>query len=101
MHRHLSNIDCLMAHTACLVCFISNVNGRSKKKKLTLGRQAVAGSGHITNLKQSILETFDIYDLMRYSSLVYAQSRRKNLDVYCYHRIGMNSPVGLTHSIQK
>ena len=32
-HRHLSNIDCLMARTACLVCFISTVNGRSKKKK--------------------------------------------------------------------
>jgi hypothetical protein len=31
VHRHLSNIDCLMAHTACLVCFISTVNGPSKK----------------------------------------------------------------------
>jgi len=29
--RHLSNIDCLMAHTTCLVCFISTVNGSSKK----------------------------------------------------------------------
>jgi hypothetical protein len=33
-HRHLSNIDCLMAHTACLVCFSSTVNGRSKKRKM-------------------------------------------------------------------
>jgi len=32
VHRHLSNIDCLMAHTAPLVCFISTVNGRSKKE---------------------------------------------------------------------
>jgi len=32
-HRHLSNIDCLTAHMACLVCFISTVNGRSKKKR--------------------------------------------------------------------
>jgi hypothetical protein len=32
-HRHQSNIDCLMARTACLVCFISTVNGRSKKIK--------------------------------------------------------------------
>ncbi len=32
LHRHLSNIDCLMAHTACLVCFISTVNEHSKKK---------------------------------------------------------------------
>ncbi len=31
-HRHLSNIDCLMACTTCLVCFISTVNGRSEKK---------------------------------------------------------------------
>ncbi len=35
-HRHLSNIDCLMAHTACLVCFISTVNGRSKKEQNAL-----------------------------------------------------------------
>jgi hypothetical protein len=26
------NIDCLTAHTACLVCLISTVNGRSKKR---------------------------------------------------------------------
>jgi hypothetical protein len=32
-HRHLSIIDCLMAHTACLVCFISTVNGGSKKER--------------------------------------------------------------------
>ncbi len=32
-YRHLSNIDCLMAHTGCLVCFISTVNGHSKKKR--------------------------------------------------------------------
>ena len=32
-HRHLSNIDCLMARTACYVCFISTVNGHNKKKR--------------------------------------------------------------------
>jgi hypothetical protein len=32
-HRHLRNIDCLMACTACLVCFSSSVNGRSKRKR--------------------------------------------------------------------
>jgi hypothetical protein len=32
-HRHLKNIDCLMAHTACLVCFSSSVNGCSKRKR--------------------------------------------------------------------
>ncbi len=37
-HRHLSNINCLTAHTACLVCFISTVNGCSKKN---LGRPAL------------------------------------------------------------
>jgi hypothetical protein len=31
-HRHFSNIDCLMACTACPVCFISTVNSCSKKK---------------------------------------------------------------------
>ncbi len=54
-HRHLSNIDCLMACTACLVCFISTVDGCIKKKKPW---KTGASSGHITNLKQSILETF-------------------------------------------
>ncbi len=57
-HRHLSNIDCLMVHTACLVCLIRTVNGCSKKKPW----KTSANSGHITDLKQSILETFNIYD---------------------------------------
>jgi len=35
--RHLSNINCLMAHTACLVCFISTVNGYSKKEAFENG----------------------------------------------------------------
>ncbi len=48
-HRHLRKIGCLMAHTACLVCLISTVSGRSKKS-LKCG----ISSGHITNLKQSI-----------------------------------------------
>jgi hypothetical protein len=54
-----------MAHTACLVCFISTVNGCSSKKKKRKEEaypwKAGASSGHITNLKQSILETLDIY----------------------------------------
>jgi hypothetical protein len=32
-HRHLSNKNCLTARTTCLVCFISTVNGHSKKKR--------------------------------------------------------------------
>jgi hypothetical protein len=44
-HRHLSDIDCLTAHTACLVCFISTLNGCSKKIKRSLWRRAlVAGT---------------------------------------------------------
>ncbi len=33
-HRHLSNIDCLKAHTACFVCLISTVNVHHKKEAL-------------------------------------------------------------------
>jgi hypothetical protein len=35
-HRHLSNIDCSMAVTACLVCFISTVTGCRKKRENAL-----------------------------------------------------------------
>ncbi len=40
-----------MMRTACLVCFISFVNGHSKKKKPW---KVGASSRHTTNLKQSI-----------------------------------------------
>ncbi len=53
-----------MACTACFVCFISTVNGHSNKKKRKEEAhpwKASASSGQITNLKQSILVTFDIY----------------------------------------
>jgi hypothetical protein len=54
-----------MACTACLVCFFITVNGCNNKKKKRKEEaypwKAGASSGHITNLKQSILETFDIY----------------------------------------
>jgi hypothetical protein len=33
-HRHLSNIDCLMALTACLVCFIVMLMATGKKEAL-------------------------------------------------------------------
>jgi hypothetical protein len=36
IHRHLSNIYCLKALTAWLVCFISTVNGHRKKEKEAL-----------------------------------------------------------------
>ncbi len=54
-----------MAHTACLVCFISTENGHCnekwKEKKKLYPWKVSASIGHTTNLKQSILETFDIY----------------------------------------
>jgi hypothetical protein len=72
-----------MAHAACLVYFISTVNSHSKKrkkkkKKLNLGRTGVS-SGHITNLKQSILETFDIYgqDSARSTVVTFRKSMQK------------------------
>ncbi len=43
-----------MACPACLVCFISTVNGRIKKKEKKKPWKSGASSGHITNLKQSI-----------------------------------------------
>jgi hypothetical protein len=57
-HRHLRKIDGLMACTACQVCLISTVNGHSKKKRKRL--KSGAGSGHITDLKQSSF-SFDSY----------------------------------------
>ncbi len=49
-----------MAHTAFLVCFISTVNGHSKKEKKPI--MSCASSRHISKLKQSIFVTFDIYE---------------------------------------
>jgi hypothetical protein len=69
-HRHLSIIDCLKAHVppalfASLVLLMTT----AKKKPWKTG----ASSGHITNLKQSILETFDIYAkyLQRHENSIY------------------------------
>jgi hypothetical protein len=47
-----------MARTACLVCFFSTFNGRSKKKykeeEEAWPFKTGASGGHLTNLKQSI-----------------------------------------------
>ncbi len=48
-----------MAHTACLVCFISTVNGRSKKGGNAL-EDVVLVAGTQQNL--SYLYSLDIYD---------------------------------------
>ncbi len=58
-HRHLR----IIAHTACLVCLISTVNGHSKKERKK-GYKCGASSGQITNLEQSF-HSFDIYDQCR------------------------------------
>jgi hypothetical protein len=60
MQRHVSNKDCLITHTACLVCFISTVNAHSQKR--SPGRPALV-AGTLQTL-QSILETFDLYASM-------------------------------------
>jgi hypothetical protein len=57
-HRHLSNIDCLMVHTACLVCFISIVNGRSKKTENVLEDVALVAG---TQQNLSNLYSLDIH----------------------------------------
>jgi hypothetical protein len=59
MHRHLSNTDCLTVRRLhVLFASLVLLMAAAKKKPWKTG----ASTGHITNLKQSILETFDIYD---------------------------------------
>jgi hypothetical protein len=50
-------MDCLMARTTCLVCFIILLMAATKKKSVKTG----TNSRYKTNLKQSILETLDLY----------------------------------------
>jgi hypothetical protein len=57
-HRHLSKIDFLMACTACLVCFISTVNGHSKKRE-NASEDVALVAGSPQNL--SNLYSLDIY----------------------------------------
>ncbi len=56
-----------MARTACLVCFISTVNGHcnKKRKEETYPWKAGASSRHTTNLKQSILRLSISMDTMK------------------------------------
>jgi hypothetical protein len=49
-----------MAHTACLVCFISTETAAVKKEEKK-PIMSCASSRHITKLKQSIFVPFDIY----------------------------------------
>ncbi len=52
-----------MARIACLVCFISTVNGRSKKEKKRSLLRAVLVAGTQQNL--SSLYYFDVYGLIK------------------------------------
>jgi len=62
-HRHINNIDCLRVSSACLVCFLSTVNGRIKKERKKKRLKPNASSEHRTILKQSIFLSFDIYEV--------------------------------------
>ncbi len=57
-HRHLSNIDCLIACNACLVSVFSTVNGRNKKRKNALDDVALVVG---TQQNLSNLYSLDIY----------------------------------------
>jgi hypothetical protein len=59
-HRHLGNVDCLMVHTACHVCFTSTVNDCSEKKENALEDAALVAS---TQQNLSNLYSLDIYGL--------------------------------------
>ncbi len=49
-----------MVHTACLVCFISAVNGRSKKRENALEDVAIVAG---TQQNLSNLYSLDVYEL--------------------------------------
>jgi hypothetical protein len=50
-----------MAHTACLVCFISTVNGRSKKERKKAGNALEVALIACTQQNLSNLFSLDIY----------------------------------------
>ncbi len=80
-----------MACSACLVCFISTVNGhcnkkRKEKKKLTLGRLAlVAGTQQtLSNLFWDfqyicIKQSLDVYDLSIHPRYLKIQGKKKKI----------------------
>ncbi len=51
-----------MAHTTCLVCLVSTVSGRNKKRSQNAHGKGGASSGLITKLEQSRF-SLDIYGL--------------------------------------
>jgi hypothetical protein len=77
-HRHLSTIDCLMARTACLFVSLVLLMAAAKKRRKE-GFQDCASSGHITKLKQYILETFYIYGVNTLAYCAIVLGRKKFL----------------------
>ncbi len=61
-------IDCLMARTACLVCWNTTVNGCCKKREKK-AIMSCASSGHITKLKQSIF-AFRYLWILQWNTLI-------------------------------
>jgi hypothetical protein len=81
--RHLRKIDRLMTRTACLVCLISIVNGRSKEKEKKAKNVALVLG--ISQTLSNLLFSFDIYGL--------AKPRLKN-------RMSINSPLKACSAVQ-
>jgi hypothetical protein len=69
-----------MARTACLFASLVLLMATATKKGDAYPWKAGTSSGHITNLKQSILETFDIYVPMTTTGSILAQHNYKNGD---------------------
>jgi hypothetical protein len=88
-HRYLSNIDCFIAHSACLVCFISTAKSRIKKERKKKPRKPDTSSGHITNLKQSIFCLLISMDF----SLIKKQNVLKNGNICWTTYITFNSDI--------
>jgi hypothetical protein len=74
-HRHLSNIDCLTACTACLVCFNSTVKGHSKKKRNKAKNMAlVAGTLQTLSNLFFLLISQEIIDILADKTVVLLSS---------------------------
>ncbi len=79
-HRHLSNIDCLMACTTCHVCFINTVNTCSKKKE-NASKDVALVAGTQQNL--SNLYFLDIYGISLCSTYRWISKEYRLLKFCC------------------
>jgi hypothetical protein len=102
-HRHLSDIHCLMAHPACLVCLISTVNDCTKKRRKKKPWKPSSSSRHITNLKQSIfhLSISMIVTLYHLPYLPWPSNTNRNnpicvMPIYILRKVDCSSFVSAT-----